>query len=217
MEGESMDSFYGWINEGFFQTTEEVAAHAFQHTITAPGDIMYKDLNNDKIINDLDKRVLGSSIPRYSYGIDLGVNYKNFDLSLFFNGVGKCNGYQYGALIEGPIWDGFTTKEMLDRWTPENTDATWPRLVYQTVHNQQASDFWIQNTSFLRFKNFQLGYTIPMALADRIKIKNLRAYVNGENLFTFTKAKNLDPEFPSGRVNYFPQTKIYSIGLDITF
>lgn len=216
-EGESMDSFYGWVSDGLFQTTEEVESHAFQHTINAPGDIKYKDLNNDDIINDLDKIVLGSSIPRYTYGFDLGISYKNIDLGLFFNGVGKCKGYQYGALIEGPIWDGFTTKEMLDRWTPDNKDATWPRLVYQTVHNQQASDFWIQNTAFLRFKNFQVGYTLPKVLLDRIKIDKLRAYINGENVFTLTKAKNLDPEFPSGRVNYFPQTKIYSIGLDITF
>ncbi|MCD8134408.1 MAG: hypothetical protein LUH01_00010 [Parabacteroides gordonii] len=200
-----------------FQTQEEVDKHAFQHTMTGPGDIIYKDINGDGIINGDDKVIIGSTIPRYSYGITLNGKYKGFDLNLFFNGVGKCNGYQMGALIEGPIWDGFTTKEMLDRWTPENTDASWPRLVYNTVQNQEPSSFWIQNTSYFRLKNVQIGYTLPKPILDKMHINNVRVYVSGENMFTLTKAKNLDPEFPNGRATYYPQTKIFSLGLDVTF
>lgn len=217
MEGESINSLYGYVSEGLFQTQGEVDAHAFQHTMTGLGDIRYKDMNGDKIINADDKVVLGTTIPRYSYGITLTGNYKGFDLNLFFNGVGKCNGYQIGALIEGPIWDGFTTKEMLDRWTPENTDATWPRLVYNTIHNQEASDFWIQNTSYFRLKNAQVGYSLPKSVTNKLRINHVRLYVSGENMFTLTKAKNLDPEFPNGRASYYPQTKVYSFGLDVTF
>ena len=216
-EGESMGALYGYRTEGLFQTEEQVKNHAFQNTLTAPGDIIYKDMNNDNIINDLDKVVLGSTIPRYTFGISLGGKYKNWDVSLFFNGVGKSNGFQEGALIEGPIWDGFTTKEMLDRWTPENPNATWPRLVYQTIHNEQPSDWWIQKTSFFRLKNFQLGYSLSSGLLNRIHIKSVRAYLSGENVFTLTKARNLDPEFPSGRATYYPQTKIYAIGLNVNF
>ncbi len=215
-EGEAIGSLFGYVTEGLFQSDEEVANHAFQHTITGPGDIKYKDVNQDNIINDLDKVVLGSPIPRYTYGMNLGGSFKHWDFSLFFNGVGKSYGFQEGALIEGPIWDGFTTKEMLDRWTPENRDATWPRLVYQTIHNEQPSDWWIQRTSFFRLKNFQLGYTIPTIILDQIGVKGARAYVSGENVFTITKARNLDPEFPSGRATYYPQTKIYTLGLSLT-
>lgn len=217
MEGESINSLYGYVAEGLFQTQDDVDNHAFQHTMTGPGDIKYRDLNGDNVINGDDKVVLGSTIPRYSYGITLNGKYKGFDLNLFFNGIGKCNGYQIGALIEGPIWDGFTTKEMLDRWTPDNPNATWPRLVYNTIHNQEASSYWIQNTSYFRLKNVQVGYTLPKTLLDRIHINNVRVYVSGENMFTLTKAKNLDPEFPSGRATYYPQTKILSLGLDVTF
>lgn len=217
MEGESIESLYGYVAEGLFQTQEEVDNHAFQHTMTGPGDVIYKDINKDGIINGDDKVVIGSTIPRYSYGITLNGKYKGFDMNLFFNGVGKCNGYQMGALIEGPIWDGFTTKEVLDRWTPENTDASWPRLVYNTVHNQEPSSFWIQNTSYFRLKNVQVGYTLPKPALNKLHISNVRVYVSGENMFTLTKAKNLDPEFPNGRATYYPQTKIFSLGLDVTF
>lgn len=217
MEGESMNSLYGYVAEGLFQTQEEVDSHAYQHSMTAPGDIMYKDITSDGIINSDDKVILGSTIPRYSYTLTLNGRYKGFDLNLFFNGIGKSNGYQIGALIEGPIWDGFTTKEMLDRWTPENRDATWPRLVYNTIHNQEASSYWIQNTSYFRLKNVQLGYTLPEFVMNKINMSRIRIYASGENMFLLTKAKNLDPEFPSGRANYYPQTKIISIGVDITF
>lgn len=216
-EREPIGSLFGYVTEGLFQSVEEVSNHAFQHTITGPGDIKYKDINGDNIINDLDKVVLGSTIPRYTYGINLGASYKNWDVNLFFNGVGKSYGFQEGALIEGPIWDGFTTKEMLDRWTPDNREATWPRLVYQTIHNEQPSDWWIQKTSFFRLKNFQLGYKIPQNFINKIGIKGARTYISGENVFTLTNAKNLDPEFPSGRATYYPQTKIFSFGLNLTF
>lgn len=217
MEGESMNSLYGYVTEGLFQTQEEVDNHAYQHSMTAPGDIKYKDINGDNIINSDDKVILGSTIPRYSYTLTLNGKYKGIDLNLFFNGIGKCNGYQYGALIEGPIWDGFTTKDVLDRWTPENPNASWPRLVYNTIHNQEASDYWIQKTNYFRLKNVQLGYTLPKLVMDKIKMNRIRIYMSGENMFTLTKAKNLDPEFPSGRANYYPQTKIISFGVDITF
>ena len=216
-EGESIDALFGYVAEGLFQTQEQVDNHAFQHSMTAPGDIIYKDTNGDGIINGDDKVVIGSTIPRYTYGFNLFLGYKGFDFTAFFNGVGKCNGYQYGALIEGPIWDGFTTKEMLDRWTPENPNATWPRLVYNTIHNQEASSYWIQDTRHFRLKNAQIGYTFPKSVINTLNISRLRLYVSGENIFTLTKAKNLDPEYPSGRVNYYPQTKIYTIGLNVSF
>ena len=106
---------------------------------------------------------------------------------------------------------------MLDRWTPEHRNASWPRLVYQTIHNEQPSDWWIQNTSYFRFKNFQLGYTFPQEWLNILRIKNFRVYASGENVFMLTKARNLDPEFTSGRANFYPQTKIYTAGIDVTF
>ena len=217
MEGQPINSLFGYVAEGLFQTQEQVDNHAYQHSMTAPGDIIYKDINGDGIINGDDRTILGSTIPRYTYGVNLFLGLKGFDFNAFFSGVGKCNGYQYGALIEGPIWDGFTTKEMLDRWTPQNTNATWPRLVYNTIHNQEASSFWIQSTSFFRLKNAQIGYTLPRNFVQSINLSRVRIYLSGENIFTLTKAKNLDPEYPSGRVNYYPQTKIYTLGLNITF
>ena len=148
--------------------------------------------------------------------------YKRIDFGFLLQGVGKADGYLYGAGIQpftttGAI-GGTIREDNKDRWTPETPNAKYPRLAFGQNNNQQASQFWMKNASYLRVKNVQLGYTLPNSTIDRIGINRLRLFVNGSNLFSFDKFwEGYDVEAPVGVGNYYPQVKVYTFGLDITF
>ena len=218
-EGLPIDAYIGYKTLGFFQTKEEIENYPVFDPATQEGDIKYADINNDGAINADDYIVLGSSIPRYTFGVNIGMGYRNFDLSIFLQGVGKANGLPSGAFREQGNWGGFTLALEKDYWTPENTDATFPRPESQTTRNSQMSDFWMINTAYLKVKNLQIGYTLPKTLTSRFDITMLRVYVSGSNLFTFSQATKwgLDPEFPSGRLNYYPQVSLYTFGINLNF
>lgn len=220
-EGESIGALYGYKTDGLFQTQGEIDNHALQpnHAQLKPGDIKMVDVNNDDIIDDEDRVVMGNTIPRYSYGINLNAEFKGFDLAVFFQGVGKVDNYFYGAPNEGPNFEIFSTERVLDRWTPDNPDASYPRLeAANNKNNAHYNDFWVRDASYFRLKNLQIGYTIPATLTDRVKVERLRIYVGGTNLFTITDVESgLDPETYDGRPNYYPPLKIYSMGINLTF
>jgi TonB-linked SusC/RagA family outer membrane protein len=224
--GQPQGSFYGYVSEGLFQTQAQVAAHASQTAInpnTGPGDIMYKDLNGDGKIDASDRTVLGSNFPKVTFGLSLNLNWKEFDLSAFFQGAANVKNYiQSVALGQNGIAVGKPTSAMLDSWTPNNTNATFPRLWLNYTQNDPSStvsSFWVRNASYLRLKNAQLGYTLPAAWAKSIGISKLRVYYSGQNLFTFTNFyKWIDPEAPlSADGSGYPQVKINSLGLNVTF
>jgi TonB-linked SusC/RagA family outer membrane protein len=220
-EGYAANSIYGLQAEGFFKDAQDVAGHAKQFGTVAPGDLKYKDQNNDGIINDNDKVVLGSTIPRYTFGVNFNGSYKGLDLSFLLQGVGKGNSYLYGPGIM-PFSVGNLGGTILepnkDRWTPATPNAKYPRLAFGESNNEQNSSFWMKDASYMRLKNIQLGYTFPTSISGLAGIKKLRLYVNGSNLFTLDNFwDGFDVESPVGTVSVYPQVKVYSFGLSANF
>lgn len=220
-EGYALNSIFGYEVEGFFRDAAEVTSHARQFGAVAPGDLKYKDQNNDGIINESDKVVLDTTIPRYTFGANLNGSFKGFDLSMQIQGVGKANGYLFGPGIM-PFSVGNLGGTILepnkDRWTPENPNAQFPRLAFGESNNEQASRFWMKDASYLRVKNIQLGYTFPGTMMNKIAVKNLRVFANGSNLFTFDNFwEGFDVESPVGAVNVYPQVKVFTFGLSANF
>lgn len=220
--GHAMNSYYGYETDGIFQDEKEMAAwpeYTFTGKTRRLGDIKYKDVDGDGEVTADDRTVQGSMDPKITFGFHLGVNYKNFDLIAFFQGAGGV--YRYISEGLGNL-SSSTSKPnalWLDSWTPTNTDAKYPRLASPGNEiSMEYSDFWLQNSSYLRMKDLQIGYTFPKAALDKVGIEKLRVYYSGQNLFTLSgMLKGWDPEAPSGRGNGFPQTMVNSIGLNVTF
>lgn len=216
--GQPIDAYFGYQSDGLFQSDQEVAEHATQFGQVKAGDIRYVDQNGDGVINPDDRVVLGSNIPRYTYGLNLGFNYKGFDLNTFIQGVGKVNGYLDGSGVWAFDTGSTAFEQHKDRWTPENPDASYPRLTFQEPNNIQVSDYWMLNGSYLRVKNMQLGYTIPRGVLEKLSINALRINLSGQNLFTIDKfLDGFDVETPTGGVARYPIVKVYSLGLNINF
>lgn len=217
-EGHPIGSLYGYEAIGYFQSVDEVTNSPNQFGTVAPGDIKYKDQNNDGVINQEDEIILGSPIPRYSYSANIGGAYKNFDFSLFLQGVGKADGYIYAQGIM-PFYQGGTIQEQhKDRWTPTNPNAAFPRLAFNEANNIQNSSFWMKNASYLRLKNVSIGYTIPTLNIGNARVESIRIFATGQNIFTSTNFwKGFDPEGPISTGGWYPQMKVYSIGLNVKF
>ena len=224
--GQPQGSFYGYQAQGIFQNAAQISAHASQTGIspnTAPGDLIYKDQNGDNKIDASDRVVLGSRFPKVTFGLNLNLNWKQFDLTGFFQGAAGVKNYISGiALGTNGIATGKPTSAMLDSWSPTNTSASFPRLWINYRQNDPSStysSFWIRDASYVRLKNVQLGYSLPAAWAQKIGVKKLRVYYSGQNVLTFTSFyKWIDPEAPAGEAGYsFPQVKINSLGLNVTF
>ncbi len=221
-EGHPISSIYGYVAEGYFQSEEEIANSPTQMGNVKPGDIKYKNMNGDNKINNEDKVVIGSSIPRYTFGLNLGANYKGFDLSMFFQGVGKADGYLDGPGIipfaSGGSVGGSVLESFKDYWTEDNRDAAYPRLAFNETNNSQISTFWLKDASYLRLKNLQIGYTIPINITKKWGVNHLRLFANGTNLFTIDNFwDGYNVEAPTGMVNFYPQVKVYSFGLELKF
>ncbi|WP_237332449.1 SusC/RagA family TonB-linked outer membrane protein [Zobellia amurskyensis] len=224
--GHPLASFYGYKMLGIFQTQEEVNNSAVISN-TRPGDVKYADLNNDGIINDDDRTYIGSPFPDFTYGINLDMNYKEFDLSIFFQGSQGndiFNATEYFVL--GDLGTNHTTNS-LNRWTGEGTSNSVPRVTFVNngVNVQQSSRF-VHDGSYIRLKNVQLGYSLPQELLDRTPISNLRIYLAGQNLITSTKYQGLNPELgiegndplnigiDRGR---YPSARTLTLGLNVKF
>ena len=184
------------------------------------GDIIYEDLNGDGVISqamnpDGDQYIMGDEDPHYEFGISATANYKSFDFSMFWQGVLQKYHTLDGALMEGPNWGNFIPSIMArETWHPtRNPEGTWPVVTYGNSWNLVEADFWLQDSKYLRLKNIQMGYTIRPSKY----ISNLRVYISGENLLTFTPTELFDPETPRGRSQFFPHSKVFSAGVNITF
>ena len=229
--GNPMGIKYGFHALGLFQTQEEVDAYP-----TAPsgwvdlGDIKYEDVNGDgKINSGADYVKIGrSSIPEMTFSMNFELGYKNLSLSALFQGATLCDYNLSGAynnttdntMFTRAFYGGGNSVLYLleDAWTPENTDARYPRLRSTTnANNAWASDWWIIDGSYLRLKNLQLTYTLPKKWLDAVKMDNIRVFVAGTNLFTLSHFKYLDPENPGVNNGYYPQQRTASLGLNLTF
>jgi len=185
------------------------------------GDIRYKDLDADSKITGSDRVVLGNTIPRYTFSLDLYTAYKGFDFAMFFQGVGKRDSYDSG-------WDAYPFQnastalvQHLDRWneTSPNPNAKTPRLsINQQSNNLQASSFWLINAAYLRLKNIQIGYTLPGKLLKKTGISGVRFFASGTNVLTFSKMPvGMDPESPESTNNYVPMLATYTFGVEVKF
>ena len=238
--GDPIDSFYGLVadriaQEADFEYNPVTGAYIprFPHIAgdpLGPGDIIYKvltpttdpskpydvnDPDREYISLDKDRQVIGNAIPRYTFGFRGDLAWRGIDFSFFLQGVGKING-----LLENQARHAFINqstmphKTHLNRWTPENPNATYPRLVYNQTYNTRLSTFWIEDASYLRLKNVQIGYTVP-ANAFRVPaLQKLRIYASADNLLTFSDFYNgFDPEVPVSRGGWYPQMRTFIMGI----
>jgi TonB-linked SusC/RagA family outer membrane protein len=182
------------------------------------GDILYKDMNQDGIINENDRYTVGNgNTPTIMYGLSLGAGWKGIDVSVIFQGIGGFKTYwQDSYYTTGLVYGAKMNREIAENsWREGVTDAKFPRMLYYTnTLNNRPSDFWIQNKSFLRLKNLQIGYKLPSSLTKKLNLEQIRLYSSMENLLTFTRYKGIDPEING--TNY-PTLQQISFGLNINF
>lgn len=225
--GHAVNSFYGFVTNGIFQTQAEVDKYASQvpgndpYNRTSPGDIKFRDLNNDGIINDQDRTYLGDPNPLFIFALNNSFAYKGFDLNIFLQGVYGNKIFNANRIYqEGMAVAQNQTKAVLDRWEGEGSSNTMPRAVFNDPNkNTRVSNRFIEDGSYLRVKNVVLGYTLPAAISTRMKLTTARIYLSGENLFTFTRYTGFDPEAGAAGIdlNLYPVTRTISAGINLTF
>lgn len=230
--GRSIGSYYGYKAIGIIK--DEATLNAYNKTTAFPislGDIMYEDVDGDGIINNADRQWLSTgAIPEMVYGISGGINYKGFELNFLFQGATNVNQQLTNNAGFAFFNGGRVTEEWLDRWTPDNPNAKYPRLstnATATTNNYQipsgpaygvgANSFWIEDASYLRLKNLELAYTFKPSFISRIGASSLRVYATGQNLVTWTKLHNVDPENTNGSGWYYPVQAVFNFGLNIQF
>ena len=221
--GEPIAAIFGIQAVGIFQTQAEVAAWATQNAKTGPGDLKYKDQNGDGKIDANDRVVIGDRFPHYTFGSNSSVQWKAFDASVLLQGVAKQDVFLDGALIEGPTWENFFSTYLLDTWTPENTNAKWPRFVFRSDHNQNApgsNSWYVRDGRYLSLKNLNFGYTLPQSFSARGGLSSMRIYVAGTNVYTWSPLKGIVPTEAnpaSTRATYYYQTRNFSFGTSVGF
>ncbi len=197
--GRSIGEHYGWVYDGLFQTNQEVAEAPFQTPGTAPGDVKFRDLNNDNVINEQDRTFLGQGLPTYNYGINFVARYKDFDFTMFGQGAGGhlINSNLYRGLMPT---SGFTNwhEDILSRWTPENTNTDVPRVIFLDPNNNGRDSNrpgWLQDGDYFRINTISLGYTLPESVTSQISLDQTRFYVTLQNVAVFSKYKGYNPDF----------------------
>ena len=251
--GQELGEIWGLVTEGFFKTDEEArnspdqtavgtSTHGYQFYA---GDLKFKDLNNDGVINrgegtadnPGDLKIIGNSRARFPYSLDLGLDWKGFDLRAFFQGVGKRDWYpsgddQYAWGIYANPWAFIQTNNM-DHWTPENPDAYWPRIKayiargsshYTSGYHRGSEELsqpqtkYLQNAAYLRLQNLAFGYSIPKNVFGKIPIERLRIYFSAESVFETSHLRsNVNPATADRAPNIYPLQRTFSLGLNLTF
>ncbi len=237
--GEPIGEFYLLQDEGIFQTSKDVFTHAYQGPNVQPGDVMYKDISGpngkpDGVIDNYDRSFVGSPIPKFTYGLTGSLEYANFDLNLFFQGdYGNKIYDQVMTDIEG-FYRAFNITENVaeNSWHGEGTSNTLPRLSWNgATNNKMPSTRFLEDGSYVRLKNVQLGYTLSKGMLTRLNVSGLRIYVSAQNVFTITKYKGLDPEMYISNNSLveqyqaavgidwgtYPVARTYTVGVNINF
>lgn len=228
--GHPLSSFYGYEFVKIFDTQEEIDAlnalapdGKYQSVGTAPGDLMYRDIDGDNEITNNDKTYIGNPWPKMIYGLTTNLEWRNFDLNILFQGVQGVDLYNANKAIYQQVFADFNTStEALNAWTPENK-TNQPRLIQSDPNGNfsNASSYFVENGSYLKVRNIQLGYKLPKSLLNRLKISKARVFVNGDNLMTLTKYSGMDPEVAGGNTsrgtdfNSYPQVKTISFGVEL--
>jgi TonB-linked SusC/RagA family outer membrane protein len=223
--GIPINEFYGFVTDGIFQNQQEVDNHALQvpgnqpNSRTSPGDIRFKDLNNDGVINDKDRTYLGNPNPTFMFAMNNTFAYKGLDLSIFLQGIAgnkiiNANRFWSEAMAVAQN----QTTATLNRWTGEGTSNSMPRAVFNDPNkNTRPSDRYVENGSYLRVKNVTLGYTLPTKLVRKAKLSTARFYVSAQNLLTLTKYSGFDPEVSTNGIdnNVYPVTRTFTVGVNL--
>ncbi len=226
--GHPASSFYGYVVDGIFQTQEEVENHAIQtegddpYNRTSAGDIRFKDLNSDGVINDEDRTYLGNPTPAWTFSMNNSLSWKNFDLEVYLQGVAGNEIYNSNrASLEAMSVAQNQMTTVLERWRGEGTSYSVPRAVFGDPNkNARTSDRFIEDGSYIRLKNITLGYTLPEKITKKALMSSVRFYVSGQNLVTLTKYTGLDPEISSGigdDNNVYPVSRNITFGLNVSF
>ncbi len=236
--GQPVGEFYLLQQEGIFQTPEDVFTHAYQGPNVQAGDVAYKDISGpngkpDGVIDNYDRTFAGSPIPKFTYGVTGSFSYSGFDLSIFFQGAAGNKIYdQVLTDIEG-FYRAFNITEQVatQSWHGEGTSNTLPRLSWNgATNNKMPSTRFLEDGSYFRLKNVQLGYTFNKDLLTHMNISSIRVYVSATNLFTITKYKGLDPEMYISNNSLgdgdravgidwgtYPLARTYTFGLNVNF
>jgi len=215
----------GLVSDGLFQNADEIASHAIQdgnnNTTIRPGDVRFKDMNGDGIVDDKDRMVIGrGEKPDMNYSLNLGLSYRNFSLSVLLTGAAGYTVYIDGE-AQAALRNGFNGyKYQMDFWTPENPGAPYPRPVLggSNANNYRYSDFWLRNGAHLRVRNINLSYNLPQKFRDRLKLGEARLFVTGNNLWVISGIREgFDPQWTGGNGYYYPQTRSYTFGVNLSF
>ncbi len=222
--GQPLNSFYGYQVDGVFQSDQEVADAPYQSDLTGAGDFRYKDLDGNGVIDANDRTFIGDGIPDVTYGINIGMGYKNWDFSALMQGVAGVDIWSETKFFTQsyPRTNNQNTV-VLNAWTPQNPSETIPRALPQPLSdNDRVSDFFIEDGSYFRLKNVQLGYSFPQHTRDRMGgLTKFRLYFSGQNLFTITGYDDVgfDPEIGANGIDnvVYPQARAMTLGLQIGF
>jgi len=214
--------FYGYKTDGVLQNQAEADAYnAVNGTSLSPGDVRFADVDGNGKVTEDDRTMIGKGMPDWQYGFSLTATWRGFDLNVFLQGTHGNDIFDATRRIDAmatnlPSW-------MLNRWTGEGTSNRLPRYVQSDSYNWQSSDLLVYDGSYLRLKNIQLGYTLPVDLTRKISVEKFRVYVSAENLHTWTKYHGFDPEISSGGtslgIDYgvYPQPRIWTVGFNLAF
>ncbi len=220
-------AFYGYVTDGIFQTQDEVDQHAVQtigsdkYTSTQPGDIRFKDLNGDGVINEDDRTILGSPTPSWTFSMNNRFEFYGVDIELYLQGAAGNMIYNGNrSTLEAMSVAQNQLTSTLDRWRPDHHSTTMPRAVFSDPNkNNRVSDRFLEKGDYLRLKSITIGYTLPKHLTSKAHMEEVRFSVSGQNLYTFTRYTGLDPEVGGSGIdsNVYPLTRNFTFGLNITF
>jgi TonB-linked SusC/RagA family outer membrane protein len=221
-EGYSYRALYGYKVEGIYQSDAEAEEHMNNNGFKPiAGNLRFEDVNGDGKLGFEDKQDIGNTIPKLTYGLSAGFQYKGFDLNLLFQGASDVNAYNRNA-ITSMSWENRTiSTRWRDAWTPQNPDTDIPILLFNSSWDEQQSSYWVRDLSFIKLQNVQLGYSISKELISKIGLQKLYLYLNAQNVFTIVSNdfEGYDPEkntFTS-TVNEYPVPRIISLGLNLSF
>ncbi len=222
--------FYGYVTDGVFQNAAEVAAYVnadgemIQPNAT-PGDFRFKDVNGDGVLDDSDRTYIGKGIPDWTFGLNIGFEWKGIDFSMLLQGQAGVQAFNVTRRTD--LYYINLPKTILNRWTGEGSTNSAPKFEFSSANeNYRVSDYWVEDASFLRARNVQLGYTLPQKLTKKIFVQRLRVYAQAENLFTLTRYSGCDPEVTGGNGfgtelgidrGVYPQNRTFSVGVNLTF
>jgi hypothetical protein len=219
--GHPINSYLLYQANGLYQVGDNFSYPLNTTRVTGPGDIRYVDITGDSILNANDRQLMGNNFPRYEYSLDLNLSYSNFDLNVFVYGVAKRDNYISGVGVEpfnAGNWIASGLEPVLDRWTPKNPGASYPRLYSGGNGNYIGSDFWLRNGAFMRIKHITLGYNFPAKLLKRVHLQQFRLYASLVNPLTVSDYEpGFDPEISNNNGAFYPIMRTTTVGLNIRF